>query len=180
MTSAADRGKPRMRCSLFRVAISAAADSGRPLGPVTTRHLRGCSDCRRFQRVCRVLDETLRSEAGPHTRHSLADLPRVRRRGPVRFALAAAACLVVGVSAFWLGGRKLPTAPAAIPYTVSIPHIDLAAGWIGALEAPLIAEARNLSNDAGSGIRFLAACLAVRPADDLADPWAVESLSSPD
>lgn len=169
-----------MRCSLFRIAISAAADSGRPLGPMTTRHLRGCSDCRRFQRVCRVLDETLRSEAGTHTRLSLADLPRGRRRGPIRFALAAAACLVVGVSALWLGGRKLPTAPAAIPYAFSVPHIDLAAGWIGALEAPLIAEARNLSNDAGSGIRFLAACLTVRPANGLADPWAVESLPSPD
>lgn len=180
MTSAADRGKPRMRCSLFRVAISAAADSGRPPGPVTTRHLRGCSDCRRFQRICRVLDETLRSEAGTRTRHSLAALPRVRRRGPVRFAMAAAACLVVGVSTLWLADRRLPTAPTAIPYAFSVPHVDLAAGWIGALEAPLIAEARNLSNDAGSGIRFLVACLAVRPADDLADPWAVESLSSPD
>lgn len=180
MTTATDRRKPRMRCSLFRVAISAAADSGRPLGPLTNRHLRGCSDCRRFQRVCRVLDETLRSEAGTHARHRLTDLPRVRRRGPVRFAMAAAACLIVGVSALWLGGRKLPTVPAAIPYAFSLPHIDLAAGWIGALEAPLIAEARNLSNDAGSGIRFLAACLAVRPADDLADPGAVDSLPSPD
>jgi len=179
-----------MFCPLFQFMISGAADAGQPLGPVTRRHVLRCADCRRFLRSCRTLGEDLRSEAAtlsPASRHLtgriLAGLPRAERRRSPRAAwtaLATAACISVAAWIAFLGrGIEPASTPAPPVYAISAPHIELATTWARVFEAPLLAEAQNLSNNAQSGIRFLVACLDVSVPEGIASPQTGESSPPP-
>ncbi|HSV99364.1 MAG TPA: hypothetical protein VLI39_04275 [Sedimentisphaerales bacterium] len=186
MTRAIQPRRRAMRCSLYRFAISLAADSDRPLDPLTDRHLRTCDVCGRFHRTCRTLAAGLRSEAAAPSmasRHPacqiLGGLPHTRRNRPIRFTVAAAASLVMAASVLWVNWRKPPTAPTIPLYAADVPHIELAAVWTHTLETSLLTEVRNLSEDASSGFRFLIACLAVRPFDGPAAPRISESAPPP-
>jgi hypothetical protein len=167
-----------MLCSLFQFTISAATDSDRPLGRLTHWHVRRCDDCRRFHRSCRTLDTGLRSEAvawSSTARHItdriLPTPPHVERLPPTRFvqlAMAVAACIIMAVAISWMNWREQPASPASSLYALATPQIELASVWTRVFEAPLTTEAQNLSNDAQSSIRFLVACLAVRPSESAA------------
>jgi len=167
-----------MTCWFFRLMISLAADSCDPVGRLTGRHVARCASCRRFQESCRVIEETLRSEAGRRSRASgqyahgvlsrLADSQPSDRGWPVRAALAVAACIVIAAAAAVLVTR--PTARPPQPSTATIvaivpPGADLETAWNRLVERPLVAEAESLTSDTKSGIRFLVACLDVRPVD---------------
>lgn len=168
-----------MLCSFFRFMISSAADSAKPLGPWTHRHVVRCNGCRRFHRTCRTLGEALRSEAvglseasGGLTRQVLAGLPHTQRRParPLWPAIAAAACVALAIWIVFAGRQAEPRTPPVPPtYAIVAPRIELAT-WTRAVEAPLLTEAHNLSNSARSGLRFLVACLPVRPPEGVAVP----------
>lgn len=157
-----------MLCWLFRLMISDAADSNKPIGPWTHRHVMGCVSCRRFHQSCHLLAEGLQSETPRLTSAGRTNATHVRRAHPQRpiwADLAAAACIVlvalVGIALL----RQRPQ-PAKYPFTVSAIGMNLSTAWTRMFEAPLIGEAQNLSNDTQAGIRFLVSCLDVRPFDD--------------
>lgn len=170
-----------MFCWFFRFLISNASDADERVGMVTRRHALRCADCLQFHRTCRTLAKGLRAEAvvlSPAsrrlTREVLTSLPRVRHRPRARPAwttVAAAACFVMAVL-FALASRRSgpPGPPAPFPRAISTPRMQLPHVWTRVLETPLTTEIRNLSNDAQSGIRFLVACVDVRPAEALAPP----------
>lgn len=173
-----------MLCSFFRFMISSAADAGKPLGASTHRHVLQCEGCRRFYQTCRTLDEALRSEviglsdaSGGLTRQVLVGLPRTQRR-PVRPfwpAIAAAACVALATWIVFASRQaESPTPPIPPTYAIAAPRIELAT-WTRVVEAPLLTEAHNLSNSAQSGLRFLVACLAVRPPEGVAAPQVGDS-----
>lgn len=166
-----------MLCRFFRFVISSAADSGRPVGPVTGRHIARCASCRQFLRSCQWLTEGLRSEAArwerdPGRLSCRISLNPARVRPshgfPIRVALAAAACIAIAAAATILS-LMTPARPPQMPAPTTGLVIPAPAGtqwttkWVEIIETPLAAEAENLTNDAKSGIRFLAACLDVRP-----------------
>jgi hypothetical protein len=163
-----------MLCRLFQFMISSAADSGNPVGPATSRHIAHCEGCRHFLRSCQQLAGGLRSEAAKVDRDAACyrliplDLTQVRastRRFPARVVFAAAACIAIAavVTPLLLTSPK----PAATPVTRMGIAIPAGTQWavksVEVIQTPLAAEARNLTSDAKSGIRFLAACLDVRP-----------------
>jgi len=166
-----------MLCRCFRFMISSAADSGRPVGPVTGRHIARCAGCRQFLQNCQWLAEGLRSEAAKWERGSgrlscrIALNParvQLSHGSPIRVALAAAACIAIAAAAVLLSlmtparppQMPAPTAGVAIPAPAGMPWTTR---WVEIIETPLAAEAENLTSDAKSGIRFLVACLDVRP-----------------
>ena len=164
-----------MLCRLFRFMISSAADSGGPVGPMTDRHIAHCEECRQFLRTCEQIAEGLQSEAGewegrsgPLHRRLALNVTRTAGQGRgslIRVTLAVAACLAVvaGVTLSLTMPARPPRAPATT-VTVAMPtDVRWAASWIELMQTPLAAEAENLTSDAESGIRFLAACLDVRP-----------------
>ncbi len=161
-----------MLCSLFRFMISSAADSGKPIGPLTSRHILGCTSCRQFHRTCRTLGDSLRSEAAALSpasrslaRQPLADLRHARRQpARLRWPAVAAACIAIAaLIPFANPQRGSPQPPAAPTYAIAAPAIELTGTWARVFETPLLTEARNLSSDAQSGIRFLVACLTISP-----------------
>lgn len=163
-----------MLCSLFRFMISGAADSGKRLDWLTSRHIPRCASCRRFHRSCRTLAEGLRSQAAALspasrllTRQILAGLPHAQRRQPAKLlwpAMAAAACITMtALITFTNPPGDSPVSPVPSPYSIAAPAIELTGTWARVFETPLLTEARNLSSDAQSGIRFLVACLAIDP-----------------
>jgi hypothetical protein len=164
-----------MFCRLFRFMISSAADSGGPIGPATGRHIAHCEGCRQFLLSCQQLAEGLRSEAArweqgsgqPCCRvlASRARMPGSSHSLPVRVALAAAACIaIVAAAALSLMTSPRPTQAPATTMAVAFPASpQWTAKWVEIVQTPLVAEAENLRSDAQSGIRFLAACLDVRP-----------------
>ena len=160
-----------MRCWFFRLMISDAADSDRPLGPATRRHILRCANCRQFQRSCHLLAEGLRSEATPASPASRTDFRSIRRwyaQRPIWAGFAAAACIVlVTLAGISLPGRPTKSVRPPLPpvLAVAVMRVDLTTAWTRAIETPLITEAQNLSNDAQSGIRFLVSCLSIRPFD---------------
>jgi hypothetical protein len=171
-----------MTCRFFRLMISLAADSGDPVGRLTGRHLARCASCRRFQEACRVIEETLQSGAARHAPASgqftgrvfsrLADSPRSNRGRVVRVALAVAACIAVAAAAavFLTRPATRPAEPSKVTITAFVPpDADLEAAWTRLVERPLADEARSLTNDTQSGIRFLVACLDVSPAYNATD-----------
>ena len=165
-----------MLCRLFQFMISSAADSGRRVGPATTRHLARCESCRQFLRSCRQIAEQLQSEAAEWERDlrplydpsalNNAPMPARSCGSPMRVALAAAACIAIGaaVALSLMTSTKRSRSPVA-PVGVAIPAgTQWTTKWCGIVQAPLATEAENLRSDAKSGIQFLAACLDVRPA----------------
>jgi hypothetical protein len=167
-----------MFCRLFRFMISSAADSGKRIGPVTSRHVARCESCRQFLQSCRQIAERLQSEAsewergsGPLCRPLSLNTTRMLTRShgfPIRVALAAVACIAIiaAVTLSLVTSTRRPQAPAA-PVGVAMPAgTQWTMRWVEIVQTPLAAEAENLTNDAKSGIRFLAACLDVRPLGD--------------
>ncbi len=164
-----------MLCWFFRFMISSAADSGSPGNRWARRHVTHCAGCRQFLQSCRTIDIRLRSEADrwqqAPERPSPWILPHVTRMQPpnhgfrIRMALAAAACLVIAAAVLFSlstpAGRPHASGPAT---TAFIPGgAPWATQWVGLIPNPLAAEAERLTGDAKSGIRFLVACLDVRP-----------------
>jgi hypothetical protein len=164
-----------MLCWFFRFMISSTADSDRPIGPAANRHVARCVGCRQFLQSCRVMDVRLRSEAakwqqGPE-RLSHQVLPNLVRLEPVghrhriRAALAAAACVAITAAALFYLSMSTPK-PQLPPTTTGaiIPaSTQWAAKWAEFIPNPLAAEAKRLTSDTESGIRFVVACLDVRP-----------------
>lgn len=165
-----------MFCRLFRFMISSAADSGDPLGPATERHVARCEDCRQFLASCRRLGAGLRAEASQWERDlggssrgpafpGKGHRPNLRPGLPIRAALAVAAAVIAFAAValpFVTVRRPADSPPTTI--AVALPaDTQWTAKWVEALQTPLTTEAENLRSDARSGIRFLAACLDVRP-----------------
>jgi hypothetical protein len=70
----------------------------------------------------------------------------------------------VAVWIAFMDRRVEPLGPSTLSaYAIAAPRVELAATWTRVFEAPLLTEAQNLSNSAQSGLRFLVACLTVRP-----------------
>jgi hypothetical protein len=168
-------------CWFFRCMISHAADSGRDIGPLTSRHTARCAGCRQFYQSCRVLDAGLRSEAadlgrtsGLLTRQMLAGLTNVQpqgRRLPTRAVLVAAACLVIAALAGILMTQhrespEPPSPPRPATWAGTYPAI----AWPGLIESPLETEVKKITSNTESGIRFLVACLNVSPLGGAAAP----------
>ena len=165
-----------MLCRLFRFMISLAADSGKGIGPVTSRHIARCESCRQFFRSCQRLAEGLQSETAEWergltprcSRPSLknARTPARRHGSPVRAALAAAACIIVivAITLSLVTSARPPHAPAPTVGLAMPTSTQWTTKWLEIVQTPLATEAENLTSDAKSGIRFLAACLDVHPA----------------
>jgi len=171
-----------MTCWFFRLMISLAADSGDPVGRLTSRHVAGCAGCRRFQEDCGVIEGALRADAAQYARTSGQCTHRVlsrqvesqpsNRGWPVRVALAVAACIVIAAAAavFLTRPATQPAGPSAVTIVAFVPpDADLETAWTRLVERPLVAEAESLTNDTESGIRFLVACLNVSPAYNATD-----------
>lgn len=171
-----------MTCWFFRFMISLAADSGDPISRLTGRHVAHCASCRRFQEDCRTVGEALRAEAaqcgrasGQYTHRVLSRLADSRpsdRGWPVRAALAVAACIVIVAAAAVLLMRpetRPPGPSTTTSFAIVPPAADLETAWNRLIERPLVAEAQSLTSDTKSGIRFLVACLDVRPEYSPAD-----------
>ncbi len=165
-----------MWCWFFKLRISDAADCDKPIGPWTQRHVSGCARCRQFHRRCDLLAEGLRSQASWLRPTGRAGIPAVGRRHswtPIRAGIAAAACITVAlqVGSTLLNRRPVAMNPPLPPtLTVAALRVDLTATWTRALETPLRTEARNLSDDAQSSVRFLVSCLNVGRFDTFAAP----------
>lgn len=104
-----------MRCETCRSMISESLDERRELAPAARDHAESCPECRSFRDAADDLERRLRAAA------DLAPAPaEARRRTPVlRFwrwaaTIAAAACLVVGVS-LWLSRGEAPEPPGDRP-----------------------------------------------------------------
>jgi len=171
-----------MTCWFFRLVISLAADSGNPIGRLTSRHLTRCASCRHFRESCHVIEGALRSDAAQYAQASgqfsdrvlfrLADSQSLTRSWPVRAALAVAACIIIAAAAavFLTRPATQPTEPSTVTIAAFVPpDADLEAAWTRLVERPLVAEAESLTNDTQSGIRFLVACLDVSPAYNTPD-----------
>jgi len=170
-----------MFCWFFRFVISNAADSGKRVDSVTRWHILSCPSCRQFHRSCQTIGRELRSEATAFppasrdlTREILARLPRAQFNRPSRSKWAAVAAAACVAAVIWIGvtnGRREQTKPQTPPtYAIATPRIELPKTWTRVLETPLTSEVRHLSNDAQSSIRFVVACLDVRPAESRVPP----------
>jgi len=169
-------------CWFFRLMISLAADSGGPVGRLTSRHLARCASCRRFHESCHVIEETLRFDAAQYARASgqfthgvlsrLASAQLSNRRRPIRAVLAVAACIAIAAAAAVLLTRPATQPPGPSRATIAVfvpPDADPGTAWTRLIQRPLVAEAQSLTNDTESGIRFLVACLDVNPAYNASD-----------
>jgi len=164
-----------MFCWLFRFTISSATDSSRAIDRWTSRHVAHCASCGQFLRHCRTIDVRLRSEAAGWQRGSeqlsqriIPNLVGVRPPNHgyrIRAALAAAACLAITAAVIFSLSMPARHPKASAPtMTTSIPAgAPWATKWAELIRNPLAAEAENLTSDTESGIRFLVACLDVRP-----------------
>lgn len=170
MTRTTEPNRLAMLCLLSRFRISAAIDSGKDVGPWTRRHLGRCDGCRRFHRACQTLDHALRSEAADSAFVSSPSSRPRRTLRLIRLAIAAAACIGMAASISWMSRPEQPANSVSSLYVIATPHVELASVWTRAIEAPLVLEARNLSDDAQSSVRFLVTCLAVQPAGGFAAP----------
>jgi len=164
-----------MLCRFFRFMISSAADSGRSIGPVTSWHTMYCAGCRQFLQDCRVIDVGLRTEAAVWQRGleqpshrilpNFTGTPSPSHGFRIRMALAAAACLAIAAAV--LLSLSMPAGPPQMstPVTTAIIPADApwAMQWVELIPNPLAAEAERLTRDTESGIRFLVACLDIRP-----------------
>ncbi len=164
-----------MLCWFFRFMISSAADSGNPIDRWTSRHVTSCASCGHFLRSCRTIDKRLRSEAagwqpGPEQASrrillNFAGMPSPSRGSRIRAALAAAACLAIGAAILFslsIPARQ-PQASSPAPIAIIPTGAPWAVPWAELIRNPLATEAENLTSDTESGIRFLVACLDVRP-----------------
>lgn len=164
-----------MFCRLFRFTISSAADSGSVIGRWTNRHVARCASCRRFLQDCRQIGVRLRSEAAAWRQDSpqisagilpsLATLQPSSRSSQIRVALAAAACIAIAGAGMLLLSTpaKAPKTPAVVTSAIIPADTQWATKWTTLIGNPLAAEAERLTSDTESGIRFLVACLDVRP-----------------
>ena len=159
-----------MLCRFFRFMISSAADSGSPIGRWTSRHVAHCASCGQFLQSCRTINLRLRSEVS-EWRPSWRTVPIVTgTRSPshilrIRVALAAAACLAIGAAVMLFHPISAKPPHVSLPTTAAIipAGAPWTARWVELIPNPLAAEADNLTRDTESGIRFLVACLDVRP-----------------
>jgi hypothetical protein len=164
-----------MFCRLFRFMISSAADSGNAVDRWTSRHIAHCVSCRQFLQSCRTIDVRLRSEAAAWRQGSgqlsrrippnLSDIQPPSHGSRIRVALAAAACLVIAWAAVLLFSTptKPPAPPTAMTGAIIPTGTQWATKWAELIQNPLAAEAKHLTSDTESGVRFLVACLDVRP-----------------
>jgi len=164
-----------MFCWFFRFMISSATDSGSVIDRWTSRHVAHCASCGQFLRSCRTIDVRLRSEAAGWQRGSeqlsrrilpnLVDVQPPSHGYRIRATLAAAACLAI--TAAVMLSLTMPTRQpeaSAPTMTAIIPAgTQWATKWAELIKNPLAAEVENLTSDTESSIRFLVACLDVRP-----------------
>jgi hypothetical protein len=164
-----------MFCWFFRFTISSAADSGSPVGRWTSRHVARCAGCRQFLQSCRVMNVRLRSEAarwqqgpGQLSRRILPDFAKLQpasHHHRIRMALAAAACVALtAATLFYLSTpARQPEVPRVATGVIVPTGAEWAAKWAELIPNPLAVEAKRLTSDTESGIRFVVACLDVRP-----------------
>ncbi len=171
-----------MLCWFFRFMISNAADSGGSIGRWASRHAAHCASCGQFLQSCRAIDLRLQSEAPSW--QAVPIVAGIQSPGHVfriRMALAAAACLAVGAAVVFF--HTIPAKPPQVssPAAAAIIPVDTpwTAKWVELIPNPLAAEAKNLTSDTESGIRFLVACLDVRPLAAGAGPRPGQSVLSP-
>jgi hypothetical protein len=180
-----------MFCWLFRFMISSAADSDSAIGRWTSRHVAHCASCRQFLQSCREIDVRLQSEAARWRQDSgqfsgeilpsLVELQPPSHGSRIRMALAAAACLAIAGAAMLLLSPPARPPTTAMPVTGAIISADTqwAIKWAKRIGNPLAAEAEHLTSDTESGIRFVVACLDVRPLGANVSPHPGESGSLP-
>jgi len=180
-----------MFCWFFRFMISSATDSGSAIDRWTSRHVAHCASCGQFLQSCRTIDVRLRSEAAGWQRGSeqpahpilpnFAGMQLPSHSYRIHAALAAAACLAITAAvmlSLTMPARQpeasAPTMTAIIP--ASTPW---ATKWAELIKNPLAVEAENLTSDTESSIRFLVACLDVRPLGTGIAPHPSEPGASP-
>jgi hypothetical protein len=180
-----------MLCWLYRSTISNAADSGSPISRWTSRHIARCASCGQFLENCRTIDACLRSEAaewqGGLEQPSGRMLPnpaRARMQSPshgfpIRTALAAAACLAIAAAVLF--SFAIPAGPPQPSPAIRITFIPAGAPWamqwVQLIPNPLALEAERLTRDTESGIRFVVACLDVRPLGARVSPGLSDPMS---
>jgi hypothetical protein len=170
-----------MFCWLFRFKISGAVDAENRLSPATQRHVYRCADCRAFYQTSLSLGEGLRREAAVFDE----DLPsqfvqRVFDAVPVgadqTFKLPgrrlrpvlAVACIgiVASLAAVFLAlsqNEPTPVDPTQISGIYRLIDDGHPTAWAGFVEKPLSDEIDNLAEGTESAVRFLIACVTVRP-----------------
>lgn len=164
-----------MLCWFFRFMISSAADTGSAIGQWTRRHIARCASCREFLQICRTIDMRLRSDAAAWRQGSgqlfhplgpsLAGMQPSSHISRIRVVFAAAACIAIATAAiFWFTTpTRPPQAPTTTMGSLTPAGPQWATKWTQLIKNPLATEAEHLTSDTESGIRFLVACLDVRP-----------------
>ena len=173
-----------MFCWFFRLTISHICDTGRPLWPITQKHVNKCSHCREFYSFCLSLAEELPAEVknlgSPvvlHQRiqHYINEISTDATYTRIKvWSIAIAAVLTViilfsGISLFTNQQEATEPPSRNNPNIVSVTN-DLeglfATGieWTkadAAIENPIKTELQNIADNTKSAARFLFACVNV-------------------
>lgn len=167
-----------MFCWYFRLAISQAADSGKPLSSMTQNHLNRCPHCRQFYHLCQSLGDDLARQAAALSRDIPATLTdRILRNVAgnkiqsssmgIRFRpLAVAACvaLVSLACVFFLVKGHHNNRRDEINETAAILRsfvaLEQSPRLAALVEEPLVGELQNIIDDTESAARFLWTCAA--------------------
>jgi hypothetical protein len=177
-----------MLCWFYKFIISHVQDKGGSPSGITEKHIRHCSDCRRFFNTCRSLNKRLTQEAAvlnkrlpkrmsQHILSAINDQGTRTHKVRMKFWVStAAACLalIVLIGALLLlsrrDNRRDNIQPGQLQMGVAIQELrkvydqvgrDLPATWPQLIERPLAGEYEKLTNDTQSAVRFLAACINV-------------------
>jgi hypothetical protein len=165
-----------MWCFIHRFMISDAADENRRPSSLTLRHIERCDSCRRFYENCFLMAAELKSDtdelsadsSGEYVQRFVADLIErpLKRERHVHFRLlAAAACiglLFIGASVFVAVRHDRTTQhPSKTVVVQQIPAGDILDVLNRPLADPLSGEFNQITNEAESAVKFLAACVNV-------------------
>ena len=141
-----------MWCSIYQWLISTALDGDKPLGRVTTRHVRHCRRCGQFWRASEAVDRRLRIDscAAPPASQSISRsvLPLPRLVG--RALLGASALAAIILLAVALRPPDVDPAPLGVPTDfVSAQAVQVF------VTAPAEAEMNHLAQDAQDAAKVL-------------------------
>ena len=163
-----------MLCSIYKLEISRALDSGKPLSGLAKRHLRRCSPCREFARFGRELEQRLTHDAATLLENHHVSLgekvllsldgrtesPSVPKRILWKPVLAAAGLLaVVSASLIWLvtaRSHQMPSLESLLKYDAPGVYLEKAAQKA---ESPYETEIQELKKALGTAAGIIEASL---------------------
>lgn len=175
-----------MFCWLFKLTISHVCDTGRPLWPITQKHLKRCNHCREFYKFCLSIAEELPAEADSLSRdfptvlhqriqHYISEIntdvtyTRIKAWSIGIAAVLTVIVLLSGITLFTNNHETQVFDNQNNPNIVSVTN-DLeklfASGikWTqadSAIENPITTELQNLAASTRSAASFLLACVDV-------------------